>query len=138
MAAAFERGWQVVGIDRNSDVLEQASRQVPQAHIVEWDVEQNGLPDLGGDFDLVTTTFFLYRPLLPALFSVLRPGGQWLIETFHTRNHIERGHPRRRHFCLGPNEAGKLAKAAGFEVVWANEGEHGGLWTTQMLAMRPG
>lgn len=138
LEAMFARGWRVFGIDRNGEALEQALQRVPRANLVNWDVERDGLPaTLGSEFDLVVTTFFLFRPLVSAFFSVVRPGGHWFLETFHARNHTEKGHPRRRNFCLGPGEAGRLANSVGFEVVWANEGEHGGIWTTQMLAQRP-
>ena len=137
LAALDSRGWSAVGIDISAEALDNARLQVPAAQLVRWDVEGDGLPpDLGGPFDVVLTTYFLYRPLIPALFSVLRPGGHWLLETFHIRNHIESGHPRRRAFCLEQGEAARLAAQAGFKVQSCIEGEAQGVWTTRMVAQR--
>jgi len=137
LAALLEHGWRAVGVDHDPEALALAAEAAPGAELIEWDVEAVGLPPgLSDRFDLVLTTFFLYRPLIPALRATMRPGAEWLLETFHSRNRTLHGRPRRRAFCLGWGEAARLAREAGLEPLWCNEGEHGGLWTTQMVAQR--
>ncbi|MEW5853687.1 MAG: class I SAM-dependent methyltransferase [Myxococcota bacterium] len=131
-------GWETVGVDHDAQALATAARVAPQAILVSRDVERDGLPDeMTARFNLVLTTYFLYRPLIPELFRVLAPGGVWLLETFHVENHLRRGHPRRRAFCLEPGEAERLARHAGFSVLSVDEGEHEGVFTTQLVAKRP-
>jgi SAM-dependent methyltransferase len=138
LALLEARGFSVVGVDDNPEALESARQVCPGATLIRRDVEADGLgAELGGPFDLVLTTFFLYRPLIPELFAALKPGGSWWMETFHVENHLRAGKPRREAFCWQPGEAARLAEEAGFEVLSCEEGEHGGTWTTQLVARRP-
>lgn len=125
-------GFRVTGIDRDEEALRACAARAPGTRLIVRDVENDGLPE--GRYDVVVTTFFLYRPLIPSLRRVLRPGGTWLLETFHVENHLRFQHPRRRAFALEPGEAESLASAAGFTVVHVDEGLHEGTYTTQLVA----
>ncbi len=131
-------GWRAVGVDRDADRLVDAARVAPSAELVCADIEAapEALPP--GLFDVVLTTFFLYRPLVPHIARRVVPGGLWLLETFHVDNHLRRGHPRRAAFCLGPGEAAELARESGLEVVSLDEGERGDVFTARLVARRPG
>jgi SAM-dependent methyltransferase len=132
------KGWRVVCVDIDQERLNEVARVAPHAMRVLRDVEQDGLPaSMSGSFDLVVTTFFLFRPLIPDLYRVLRPAGQWILETFQVENHLRQGHPRRRKLCLEDGEARSLAEKAGFEVVSLVEGLHDGVWTTRLVATKP-
>lgn len=133
-----DAGWRVTGVDVDAAVLAEAALRAPSAQLVAHDVEVNGLPAAAGTgFDLVLTTFFLYRPLVPALAAALAPGGHWVMETFHVENVRRRGRPRREPFALQPGEAAALAEAAGLVVEQVDEGERGDVFTTRLLAWRP-
>lgn len=133
VALMIARGLTVTAVDRDAEALAHCTG----AACVLRDVEAHGLPEeWTGRFDLVVTTCFLYRPLLPAFFRVLKPGGVWLMETFHVENHLRSGHPRRRELCWETGEAGRLAEQAGFQVRFLDEGLHDGIFTTQLAAQR--
>ena len=136
VALLADAGWRVTGVDRSRDALTACAVAVPGATLIEWDVEAHPERLGGGPWDLVVTTFFLHRPLIPWLHRWLRPGGTWLLETFHLDNHLRRGHPRRAALCLAPGEAAALATAAGFEIVTHDEGERGEHATVRLAARR--
>ena len=138
LALLAERGWRVTGIDRDAERLAECRALVPDATLFADDIESEGwAPPEPGTWDVVLTTFFLYRPLVPAIAAALAPGGRWLLETFHVDNHLRRGHPRRRHLCLAAGEAGRLARAAGLDVVSIDERERGTVCTVRLIARRP-
>ena len=138
LAVLAAAGWSVSGVDRDAAALRLAAEGTPEAMLVAHDVEAHGLPaEVGTGFDLVLTTFFLYRPLVPAIAAVLAPGGRWLLETFHVENVRRRGRPRREHFALSPGEAAALAVEAGLVVEQVDEAERGEVFTTRLLARRP-
>ena len=137
-------GARITGVDRDANALQEAARVTPSAQLIEWDVETNSLPPgvTSQVFDLVVTTFFLYRPLISDLAAVLKPGdgvaegGHWMLETFHIENRRRRSHPRRESFALQPGEASVLAETAGLEVIVCDEAERGAVFTTRLLARR--
>ena len=142
--AYLASGASITGIDRDTEVLAQARHHAPTAQLMTWDVEAQGLPPRiqAMTFDVVVTTFFLYRPLIVQLAAVLTPadgdraGGHWLLETFHSENCRRRSRPRRELFALQPGEASELAKNAGLEVVFCDEGERGDVFTTRLMARK--
>mgnify|MGYP000154717878 CR=1 FL=1 len=135
LVCLLDRGFVATGVDVDGAALARAATAAPGATLVRRDVESTGLPEtFQGAFDLVLTTCFLHRPLVPALRRVVRPGGLWLLETFHVENHLQHQHPRRRHLALEPGEAAVLATAAGWAVVHLDEGLHDGVFTTQLVA----
>jgi dihydroneopterin aldolase len=90
-------------------------------------------------YDVITVFFYLYRPLFPVLVRALKPGGLLIYETFTLDNHLRRQHPRRREFCLEPNEL--LALTQGLRVLHYDEGEHAdnhgaAAFTAQLIAQR--
>ena len=129
-------GWEATGIDRNEETLALAALAAPGANLVSFDVEAEGLPADLGTFDLVLTTFFLYRPLFPALAAAVAPAGHFLLETFHVENCQRRERPRREAFALQPGEARSLVEATGLRVLQTSEAERGDVFTTRLLARR--
>lgn len=124
------QGFSVHGIDRNREALEFLDAQAKEAGqlpiTTEWvDLETDDLPppDLGTDrYDVILVFFYLYRPLFPQLIHALKPGGVILYETFLLENHIHRQHPRRKEFCLEPNEL--LTLLPDFQILHYDEDDH--------------
>jgi SAM-dependent methyltransferase len=139
LAVFAAAGAAVVGVDRDEAALAEAAARAPSAVLHRWDVEADGLPPEVRDarFDLVLTTFFLYRPLVAALIDAVAPGGHLLMETFHVENVRCRGRPRREAFALAEGEAAALATAAGLDVIVDDEGERGDVFTARLLARKP-
>jgi hypothetical protein len=73
---------------------------------------------------VILVFFYLYRPLFPQLIKALKPGGVILYETFLLENHLHRQHPRRKEFCLEPNELLTLLRDV--QVLHYDEGDHRG------------
>jgi tellurite methyltransferase len=65
------------------------------------DVEN--VPPEPGSFDVIVVSYFLHRPLAPALIAALRPGGLLFYETF-TREKVDATGPSNPDFRLAPNE----------------------------------
>jgi FolB domain-containing protein len=126
------QGFTVHGIDRNREALEflnAQAKEIGQLPITTecLDLEVNNLqpPDLGTDaYDVILVFFYLYRPLFPQLIHALKPGGFILYETFLLENHIHRQHPRRKEFCLEPNEL--LTLLPDFQILHYDEDDHCG------------
>lgn len=143
------QGFSVHGIDRNREALEFITGQAKEAgHLditTEYvDLEADDLhpPDLGSElYDVILVFFYLYRPLFPQLIQALKPGGIILYETFLLENHLQRQHPRRKEFCLGPNEL--LTLLPGFHILHYDEGDHQGssqadrAFTARAMARKP-
>jgi hypothetical protein len=67
------------------------------------DLETGAAWPLGGGYQGIVVTNYLYRPLLPAIAGALAPGGVLIYETFALGN--ERfGRPRNPDFLLRPGE----------------------------------
>ena len=107
-----ERGHKVTAVDRDPSMLP------PHANleIVAADLEDGGpWPVADRRFGAVVVTNYLHRPLMPALFDSLGPGGVLLYETFMEGN--ERfGKPSRPEFLLKDGELLELARGR-FSVV---------------------
>lgn len=142
-------GFQVDAVDRDENALTSlfTSAQHQGSHAVTTralDLEQPGPdePHLGKEvYDVILVFFYLYRPLFPAILEALKPGGVLVYETFTIDNHVYRHHPKRREFCLSPNELLRLT--APLTVLHYDEGAHvdeGGadrIHTAQLLAHKP-
>ena len=132
--AAFlaTQGFTVHGIDRNREALEflaTHAKEIGQLPITTecMDLETDTLQpsDLGTEaYDVILVFFYLYRPLFPRLIHALKSGGVILYETFLLENHILRQHPRRKDFCLEPNEL--LTLLPDFQILHYDEGDHRG------------
>jgi len=92
----------------------------PRCEVAQVDLEAGAPWPLGGGYDGIVVTNYLYRPLLPDLVGALAPGGVLIYETFALGN--ERfGRPRNPDFLLRPGEL--LAVCAGLTVVAFEQGE---------------
>jgi dihydroneopterin aldolase len=149
--AAFlaTQGFSVHGIDRNREALEFLDAQAQEAgglaittEYIDLETDDRNPPDLGTEmYDVILVFFYLYRPLFPQLIKALKPGGVILYETFLLENHLLRQHPRRKEFCLEPNEL--LTLFQGFQILHYDEGDHTGTskadraFTARAMARKP-
>lgn len=142
-------GFQVECIDRDEQALI-ALNSMAQARslsatlstrTVDLETDPGHIPDLGTEqYEVILVFFYLYRPLFPRLIQALKPGGILVYETFTIDNHLKHQHPKRREFCLEPNELLRLVSP--LHVLFFDEGEHQGsdgatpLFTAQLLARK--
>jgi len=143
------QGFSVHGIDRNREALEFLAAQAREAgglpittEYIDLEADDRNPPDLGTErYDLILVFFYLYRPLFPQLIKALKPGGVILYETFLLENHLHRQHPRRKEFCLEPNELLTLLRDV--QILHYDEGDHRGIsqadqaFTARILARKP-
>jgi SAM-dependent methyltransferase len=99
----LDRGHPVVAVDRDTSGVADLADD-PRIEIVEADLETDApFPFLGGEFGAVVVANYLHRPILPALVSLVTPGGVLIYETFAQGN--ERfGKPSNPDFLLRPGE----------------------------------
>lgn len=140
------KGFAVHGIDRNADALRDLQAEAQQAGMssittesIDLEVDPQHPPDLGTAlYDVIIVFFYLYRPLFPQLVRALKSSGVIMYETFLLENHIQRQHPRRKEFCLEPNEL--LTYFQGFRILHYDEGDHEGssarAFTARILAQK--
>jgi len=92
----------------------------PRCEVTQVDLETGAPWPLGGGYDGIVVTNYLYRPLLPDIVGALAAGGVLIYETFALGN--ERfGRPRNPDFLLRPGEL--LEVCAGLTVVAFEQGE---------------
>jgi SAM-dependent methyltransferase len=107
-------GFQVEGLDRNREALAECEEQAKQLglrnlSLKEIDLEQS--PSIENNaYELIVNTYYLQRDLAPIIMNALKIGGVLIFETFLIENHHRFGHPRRKEFCLEPNELLDLFK----------------------------
>ncbi len=124
------RGFSIHGIDRNREALAFIDTQAQEGNglpittqYVDLETDDLHPPDLGTEtYDVILVFFYLYRPLFPQLIQALKPKGIILYETFLLENHLQRQHPRRKEFCLEPNEL--LTLFRDFQILHYDEGDH--------------
>ena len=98
-----QAGYQVVAADREVSALEAAFQGDSLCEIRQIDLEDGGPWRLGGNYQGIVVTNYLWRPLLAHLTAALAPGGVLLYETFMLGN--ERfGRPANPDFLLRPGE----------------------------------
>jgi SAM-dependent methyltransferase len=103
VTALRQAGYQVVAVDRDTDLLEAAFAGDSLCDIKELDLEDGGPWRLGGGYDGIIVTNYLHRPLLPSLAEALAPGGVLIYATFMLGN--ERlGRSTNPDFLLRPGE----------------------------------
>lgn len=128
------RGMTATGLDISARALEKAARLCRQRGVedrvtlTEWDLE-DGLPPLAGEFDLVTCLRYYQPSLMPALRSILAPGGLLLLEVRMVTP--EKDSP----FRARPGEP--LAFAGDLHIHLYREGRIGDRDGAQLLAQRP-
>jgi SAM-dependent methyltransferase len=111
--AIAARGAHCVGVDRDAAALaslaaEARSRALP-ASAIRADLEaQARLPVAPHRCGALLVFRYLWRPLAPALWEALRPGGILVYETFTLRHREIALHPRNPEFLLAEGELPKL------------------------------
>ena len=124
-------GFATTGVDVLPDALvkarglaESARRAVPDLEAPVWlraDLEKEW-PFRPASFDFVACARFLWRPTLPAIAAVIRPGGSLVYETFTVRQR-RHGKPLHPDHLLEEGElAGRLAEL-GLEIVRQRESD---------------
>jgi SAM-dependent methyltransferase len=96
---ALAHGYRVVAIDRDVTAL----AEMAAAEIVRHDLETGAAWPVGGRFDGIIVTNYLWRPLMARLPELLAPGGSLLYETF-ARGNERFGKPSNPDFLLRPGE----------------------------------
>lgn len=142
-------GFQVDAVDRDESALAllsaSAQGDTPSAittRALDFEQPAPNEPGLGKNvYDVILVFFYLHRPLFPAIMGALKPGGVLVYETFTIENHLYHHHPKRREFCLSPNEL--LGLTAPLHVLHYDEGAHvdgagsDRVYTAQLLASKP-
>ena len=102
-----QRGFQVVGIDRDAAAVAEAQAEARRAGTAlrceRRDIEVADFTLAPASFDLVLVVNYLWRPLFATLVAALEPGAFLLYETF-TRDQPRFGRPRNPEFLLAPGE----------------------------------
>jgi SAM-dependent methyltransferase len=113
-----ERGFAVTAVDRDIAALRPFAGS--GSEIRELDLETGAPWPLGGGWDGIVVTRYLYRPLLAELAGALAADGILVYETFMLGN--ERfGRPDKPEFLLRPGEL--LAAFSGLTIVAFEQGE---------------
>jgi SAM-dependent methyltransferase len=111
-------GFAVTAVDRDIAALEGLAGE--RCSVCALDLEARAEWPLGGGYDGIVVTNYLYRPLLAAIAGALAPDGLLIYETFALGN--ERlGRPRNPEFLLCRGEL--LDAFAGLTVVAFEQGE---------------
>ena len=117
-------GFQVEGLDQNREALAACDEKAKQLglrnlSLKEIDLEQS--PSIENNaYELIVNTYYLQRDLAPTIVNGLKVGGVLIFETFLMENHHRFNHPRRKEFCLEPNEL--LTLFNGLTVLYYHEG----------------
>ncbi len=113
-------GYRVEAVDRNAEALAGLAGE-PGVTTRAADLEAGPWPYFGRAFDGIVVTNYLWRPLLPHLFSCLGENGVLIYETFMVGN--ERyGKPSNPEYLLRPGELLALLHKR-FTVVAFEQGE---------------
>ena len=112
-------GHHVTGLDRDAEALARVHEAVPEAELLQADVEAGPWPLTGRQFDAIVVTNYLWRPLFPTLRASLADGGIYLHETF-ADGHQLIGRPSRPDFLLQRGEL--LRVCAGLRVIAFEDG----------------
>jgi dihydroneopterin aldolase len=124
------QGYTVHAVDRDTAALERLRQKAEETgissistEILDLENSTSSPPDLGEHrYELILVFFYLFRPIFPNLLRALKPGGMILYETFLIDNHVRYQHPRRKEFCLQPNEL--LSLCSGLRILHYEEGPH--------------
>jgi SAM-dependent methyltransferase len=100
---ALERGYRVVGVDRDLDAVEDL-RGRNGVELARTNLENGqAFPFAGELFDGVIVTNYLWRPILPDIVAAVPPDGLLIYETFALGNEIF-GRPSNPDYLLRPGE----------------------------------
>jgi SAM-dependent methyltransferase len=97
-----QQGFKVEAVDRDRQTLE-SMKGVGNINLRVADIENDGWPYIGQNFDAIVVCRYLYRPLFPALCENLAPDGVLIYETF-MQGHEAYGRPNNPDFLLQPDE----------------------------------
>ncbi len=135
----FSQGSRVCGVDQSFYALQKAHQAVPEARLVQGDLQSN-LPFAGRSFDLIVLADVLEHiagaGLLTQCYSLMRPGGALVVRTVN-RWDVRRYWQGRRwsgvadptHIHLySPPELGRALRQAGFLGVRVRTGVKPILW----------
>lgn len=111
--ACAARGLRVLGLDRDraglAEMRDAARSLAGRVTGLECDLEGGSeIPIKVGSCGAILVFCFLWRPLAPALTSLLAPGGLLVYETFTTRQRALGFGPRNPAFLLEPGELPRL------------------------------
>jgi SAM-dependent methyltransferase len=96
------RGWQVVAVDRDVDVL-RGQPLAAEISLIEADVENAPWPFDKNSFDAIVVTNYLHRPIFPHIIAALKTDGILIYETFAIGNE-KFGKPSNPDFLLQHGE----------------------------------
>jgi len=103
-----------------------AQRQQLRLTARQADIEANGLGltpnSTSKQYDVITVSYFLYRPLFPELIAALKPGGLLFYQTFVNTAAREMRGPKNSNFYLREKEL--LSHFDGLEIRYYCEGPH--------------
>ena len=137
------RGAGVVGIDRNTGALRELSARARARRLtlqlVRAELERGGsLPLADASCAGLMVFRYLFRPLVPELLRVLRPGGLLLYETFMIHQRELANGPRNPAFLLQPGELRELFRGLHVlhysEAIWPQPRPYA---AARLLARRP-
>jgi SAM-dependent methyltransferase len=114
----LDHGFTVCAVDRDIAALRPLAG--PRCDVMEIDLETGAPWPLGGGYDAIVVTGYLFRPLLPAIGDALAQGGVAIYETFALGNE-QLGRPRDPEFLLRPGEL--LDAFAGLTIVAFEQGK---------------
>ena len=100
------RGHMVCGVDIDTSV---AAAHVPQAELIQADIENGPWPLAQRQFGAVVVCNYLWRPLFSRVLESLALGGVLVYETFASGQELL-GRPRRPEFLLQPAELLRVCK----------------------------
>lgn len=115
-----QQGFKVTAVDRDVEALAILTSLAPQVETRVHDLEQDGWPYSGEQFDAIVVCRYLHRPLLPYLAQSLAHGGVLIYETF-MHGHEQYGRPKNPDFLLKSNELYGIFKPL-LEIVAYEEG----------------
>jgi 2-polyprenyl-3-methyl-5-hydroxy-6-metoxy-1,4-benzoquinol methylase len=135
-----ERGLDGIGLDISEIGIEKAAELAgmrgvdDQVSFLCHDLD-DGLPDVGGPFDVIVCVHFHAPQLYPRLRGMLAPGGFLVVETLTTENvELDLPHPSAK-YLAAPSEV--LGYATGMRIRLYREAVVDGTVRAQLLAQDP-
>lgn len=134
-----QTGFEVEAIDRDNDALllcEKKATQLGLQNITlkQIDLEKTTLIE-EQTYDLIVNIHYLQRDLIPTIIDAMKVGGTIIFQTFLLENHLKFQHPRRREFCLKPNELLNLFQE--LNIIYYHEGTtNSGPYLASMVATK--
>jgi tellurite methyltransferase len=115
-------GWDLssIAIDRLQEYADSQNLPVRTAVV---DLEQQPVSDFNDRFDVVVVSYYLYRPVFPALIQMLNTGGLLFYQTF-IRDAVNSSGPSDPSYRLRDNELLELCKTLRV-LVYREEGSIG-------------